>query len=272
MIIRNGLVFRGDGFEEKDLSFENGIITDIAPTGTSDGKSYDVQGAYVLPGFVDIHTHQCVHSNFCGVSPAEIERMLAYYGRQGVTSVVLTTLTNGEGMVGGKTCAALPYLGKKGYGAVLREGSVFDKDEYEEVLGDGVLFHPAVVSAMFSVFGSRRICFVSDRTQMSEIPHKEYVLDGKAIIIKSGCSSHVEGDEIVGSAVNLMDCFRHAVNIGITLEDAVRAVSYNPACAVAIASYVGSLIPGKIADILVLDSDLMLLDVFIAGERQTTNS
>ena len=57
MIIRNGLVFRREGFLKKDLAFENGIITDIAPAGTLSGNGVDATGAYVTPGFVDIHTH-----------------------------------------------------------------------------------------------------------------------------------------------------------------------------------------------------------------------
>ena len=120
MIIRNGLVFVDDRFRKKDLTFSNGIITDIAPAGSIPGEGFDTGGAYVLPGFVDIHTHGCVNYDFCDADPAGLEKMLAYYGRQGVTSVLLTTMSYGEDVLSRITSVALKYLGKKGYGAVVR--------------------------------------------------------------------------------------------------------------------------------------------------------
>ena len=121
MIIRNGLVFGADcAFTKADLAFENGIITNIAPAGSMPGDGFDAAEAYVLPGFVDIHTHGCVNSDFCDADPAGLERMLAYYGRHGVTSVVFAAMSFSEGELAGIIHAAVPYFGKRGYGAVLR--------------------------------------------------------------------------------------------------------------------------------------------------------
>ena len=119
-VIRNGLVFGAGGFAENDLAFDGGIITEIAPAGTLNGDIYDAGGAYVTPGFIDIHTHGCVNSDFCDADPDGIEKMLAYYGRNGVTSVLLTTMSYGEEVLDSITRVALRYFGKKGYGAVLR--------------------------------------------------------------------------------------------------------------------------------------------------------
>ena len=119
-VIRNGTVFVDDHFVEKDLAFDDGIITDIAPPGSIDGECYDAAGAYVLPGFVDIHTHGCVNYDFCDADPAGMEKMLSYYGRSGVTSVILTTMSYGEDVLSGIIRVALNYIGKKGYGAILR--------------------------------------------------------------------------------------------------------------------------------------------------------
>jgi len=372
-IIRNGLVFVDEHFEEKDLAFEGGIITDIAPAGSISGDALDVAGAYVLPGFVDIHTHGCVNSDFCDANPAGYEEMLAYYGRQGITSVILTTMSYGEDVLKNITSAALRYLGKKGYGAVLRGvslegpfineakrgaqnpdyivspdvslfnrlyaafddnirllnmapelpgslelirhaakhctvslahtaadydcaasafdagashvthlfnampgfhhrepgvvGAAFDHAATVEMVSDGVHLHPSVVRAMFSMFGAHRICLISDSIRGTGMPNGEYELGGQAIIIKDGRSNLVNGGAIAGSAMNLADCFRQAVKFGVPIEDAVRAASYNPACAVSISSEVGSLKPGKEADIVIMDADLKVTDVFVGGER-----
>ena len=272
MIIRNGLVFRGDGFEEKDLSFEDGIITDVAPHGSKTGASYDAQGAYVVPGFVDIHTHGCMICDFCDVSSADIERIMALCGNQGVTSIALTAVSYGDNTLKKILHVAQPYLGKKGYGASLRIGESFDKTEYVEMICDGALFHPSVVRAMFKRFGAQRVCLVSYRSRSTEMADGEYAFVGYTAAKNGGQTNPVNGGGTAQSAMSLTDCFRYAVEIGIPIEDAVRAASYNPACAVSIASNVGSLVPGKSADILVMDSDLKLVDVFIAGERQNAVS
>ena len=373
MIIRNGLVFIDDRFEKRDVSFENDIITDIAPVGSITGEGFDAEGAYVLPGFVDIHTHGCVNYDFCDADPEGLEKMLAYYGSQGVTSVLLTTMSYSEDVLSRITGVALRYLGKKGYGAVLRGvnmegpfineakrgaqnpeyimnpdinlfdrlntafdgnirlldiapelpgsldlirhasksctvslahtctdydcavaafeagatnathlfnampafnhrepgliGAAFDCAAYVEIISDGVHLHPSVVRAMFKMFDPHRICLISDSIRGTGMPTGVYELGGQAITVKDGRSNLVNGGAIAGSAMNLADCFRQAVKFGIPLTDAVRAASYNPARAVSIASETGSLIPGKNADILVLDADLQVLAVYVCGER-----
>jgi len=372
-IIRNGFVLDCDGFRKGDITFEDGVIKSLAPAGSIPGDGFDAAGAYVLPGLVDIHTHGCVNYDFCDANPAGLEEMLAYYGRQGITSVVLTTMSYGEDVLKNITEVALRYMGKSGYGAVLRGvslegpfineakrgaqnpiyimdpdinlfdrlyasfggsirllniapelpgsmelirhaakcctvslahtsadydcavsafdagaihvthmfnampgfghrapgviGAAFDKATFAEIISDGVHLHPSVVRAMFKMFGSHRICLVSDSTRGTGMPNGEYDLGGQVTIIKDGRSTLAGSGTIAGSAMNLADCLRRAVEFGIPLEDAVRAASYNPAKATSLSSVIGSLEPGKIADILVLDADLHTLAVFAGGQR-----
>jgi len=144
MIIRNGLVFGADCvFSKADLAFENGIITSITPAGSMSGDGIDAGGAYVLPGFVDIHTHGCVNSDFCDADCAGLEKMLAYYGGHGVTSVVSATMSYGEDVLSGVIHAAVPYFGRKGYGAVLRgvnmEGPFINPGKYGAQKPDNII-------------------------------------------------------------------------------------------------------------------------------------
>jgi len=374
MNVRNGLVFNADcDFVKADLAFENGIITDIAPSGSLSGDGFDAEGAYVLPGFIDMHSHGCVNSDFCDADSTGLEKMLAYYGRQGVTSVVLAAMSYGEDVLTGIFRAAVPYFGINGYGAVLRGinmegpfinpdkcgaqnpgsviapdtgmfdrlyavsgknirllgiapelpgglelirhaagrcavglahtaadydtaaaafnsgashvihmfnamppfghrapgviGAAFDYAAYVEIICDGVHLHHSVVRAMFRMFGASRICLVSDSIRGAGMPDGRYELNGQTVIVKEGRSNLANGGAIAGSVVNLPDCVRNAVKIGIGLNDAVRAASLNPARAASIDSTVGSLEPGKSADILIWDADLRTVAVFAAGER-----
>ncbi|MFV0413287.1 MAG: N-acetylglucosamine-6-phosphate deacetylase [Oscillospiraceae bacterium] len=122
MIVKNGIVFNEESrLQAADIAFENGVITQIAPAGTLSGaEEIEAGGQYVLPGFVDIHSHGCMNSDFCDSDPAGIEKMLQYYGSQGVTSIVPATMSFDEPILTDVLNAMLPYFDKEGGGSVLR--------------------------------------------------------------------------------------------------------------------------------------------------------
>ena len=60
-------------------------------------------------------------------------------------------------------------------------------------------------------------------------------------------------------------CMRNAIRFGVGEENAVRAASYNPACAIGAQNEVGSIETGKVADFVVCDGDYTAKRVFLAG-------
>lgn len=122
MIIKNGIVFNAESrLQAADLAYENGVITKLAPAGTLSGaEEIEAGGRYVLPGFVDIHSHGCMNSDFCDGDPAGIEKMLQYYGTQGITSIVPATMSFDEPILTDVLNAMLPYFDKEDGGSVLR--------------------------------------------------------------------------------------------------------------------------------------------------------
>ena len=59
----------------------------------------------------------------------------------------------------------------------------------------------------------------------------------------------------------------NAIRFGVAEEDAVRAASYNPACAIGAENIVGSIESGKRADFLVCDGEYNTRRVFLAGKE-----
>ena len=62
MRIQNGILMTIENgrFENGYVDFENGVITafgDLAQAVPYAGEVYDAQGGYILPGFMDAHTH-----------------------------------------------------------------------------------------------------------------------------------------------------------------------------------------------------------------------
>ena len=72
---------------------------------------------------------------------------------------------------------------------------------------------------------------------------------------------------IACSATNLYDCMVNAIRFGIPEEDAIRAASYNPACAIGADKLVGSIETGKDADLVLLDEEANIVHVFARGKQ-----
>ena len=134
-----------------------------------------------------------------------------------------------------------------------------------ELICDGVHIHPSVVRATFKMFGPKRVILVSDTMRAAGMPDGDYTLGGQPVKVKGKYATLADGT-LAGSVTNLMNCMRTAVSFGIPLEDAVWAAAVNPARAIGIFSRMGSLEPGKRANVVVLDQNQELKDVFFRGE------
>ena len=91
MVIGNANVFVKGAFRKASVTVEDGKITYVgAPTKTYD---IDAKGMYLVPGFVDIHTHGAKNEDFSDGKRPGITKMSRYYAKNGVTSFVATTMT-----------------------------------------------------------------------------------------------------------------------------------------------------------------------------------
>lgn len=130
---------------------------------------------------------------------------------------------------------------------------------YVEVICDGIHVHESMVKLAFDMFKNRMV-LVSDSICAAGLEDGEYEFVGYRIFVKNGLATYENGT-IVGSVSTLYDCMRHAVEIGIPVEEAVAAATMNPAKSIGIYDEVGSLTPGKRADVLILDKNLGLIRV-----------
>lgn len=90
MLIKNGKVLIGKSFIDADVQFDS-LITAV---GKLEGAAdFDAAGCYVVPGFVDIHTHGAVGEDFSDGKAEGMQPMADYYAAHGVTSFLATTMT-----------------------------------------------------------------------------------------------------------------------------------------------------------------------------------
>lgn len=133
-----------------------------------------------------------------------------------------------------------------------------------ELICDGIHIHPCVVKSTFKLFGAERMVLISDSMMATGMEDGEYALGGQPVIVK-GNRALLKDGTIAGSATNLYDCMRTAIQMGVPKEEAVRAATCNPAQAVGLSEECGVLRPGRRADVLLADGDFALLEVIKSG-------
>ncbi|MEG0074806.1 MAG: N-acetylglucosamine-6-phosphate deacetylase [Eubacterium sp.] len=134
-----------------------------------------------------------------------------------------------------------------------------------ELISDGVHIHPAMIRAAFKIFTDDRMVLISDSMMATGLSDGEYSLGGQAVHVSGNLATLADGT-IAGSATNLMDCLRKAVSFGIPLESALKMATVNPAKVLGETDVIGSLEPGKLANIVLLDKDLNVVKVIVKGK------
>lgn len=145
-------------------------------------------------------------------------------------------------------------------------GAAFDHPGVTaELICDGVHVAPAMVRAAFRLFSAERIVLISDSMRATGLDDGDYTLGGQSVHVHGNRATLADGT-LAGSVTNLMDCLRNAVAFGIPLADAVQAAAVNPVRVIGESDRLGSLEPGKLANMVLLDKSLNVVKVFIKGK------
>ncbi|MGI5529737.1 N-acetylglucosamine-6-phosphate deacetylase [Streptomyces syringium] len=139
-----------------------------------------------------------------------------------------------------------------------------------ELINDGTHLHPAVLELAFARAGADRVAFITDAMGAAGMTDGMFPLGPMRVEVKDGVARIADGPtagSIAGSTLTLDTAFKRAVTVdGLPVEDAVRALSVNPARLLGLADRVGSLEPGKDADLVVLNGSYDLVGVMRKGE------
>ena len=135
-----------------------------------------------------------------------------------------------------------------------------------ELICDGHHIHPASVRLAFAMFPGRMV-LVSDSGRCAGLEEgAKFDLGGQDAWLRGGVGKLGDGT-IACSAANLWQCLNNVLAWGISEEEAIRAATYNPACAIGAEKLVGSIETGKQADFLICSPDYTTRRVFIAGNE-----
>lgn len=161
-------------------------------------------------------------------------------------------------------CNAMPPLHHREPGPI---GAAFDSSDVTvELIADGKHVDPAMVRLVFKIFGEKRVILISDSMRAAGLADGEYDLGGQKVSVHDDLA-WLTPDTIAGSVTDVCTCMRRCVNdFDIPFEVAVRAATENPARALGIFNDYGSIMPGKIANAVILDEDLAVKNVILRGK------
>jgi N-acetylglucosamine-6-phosphate deacetylase len=133
-----------------------------------------------------------------------------------------------------------------------------------ELIADGVHVENTAMKMLLQAKGASGVILISDGISATGMPDGNYLLGGLEITVRGGVCRNSEG-KLAGSTLTLDRALRNIVNLGIPLADALCMLTLNPAKLLGIEFKKGSLRPGADADIVLLDQDLQVKQVFTRG-------
>ncbi|MBK3646731.1 N-acetylglucosamine-6-phosphate deacetylase [Streptomyces sp. MBT33] len=160
---------------------------------------------------------------------------------------------------------AMPALGHRTPGPIA--ALLEDERITVELIDDGTHLHPAALQLAFHRAGAGRVAFITDAMDAAGFGDGRYMLGPLEVEVSEGVARLVEGGSIAGSTLTLDRAFKRAVTVDrLPVEDVVAAISANPARLLGMDDRIGSLEPGKDADLVLLDHQFDLKGVMRRGE------
>ncbi|HEY8504184.1 MAG TPA: N-acetylglucosamine-6-phosphate deacetylase [Gemmataceae bacterium] len=156
-------------------------------------------------------------------------------------------------------------------GGVLEATLYFD-ELTTEVIADGKHLQGELLRLAYKVKGPDRLALVTDANRALDMPDGEYWFgpegSGERIVRRDGVGVMPDGAALASGVMGLDHAVRtfHALT-GVPLPEVVRMASLTPAQVLGLEGAIGSIAPGKRADLVVLDPGLEVRGVFVGGER-----
>ena len=137
-----------------------------------------------------------------------------------------------------------------------------------EMICDFVHLDEAAMDIVYRMKGAENITIISDSGYMTGLGDGEFkVGDYEQVrIVKNGVC-RTEGGCIAGSCVSMLAGARNLLRMGVPLWEVSLMGSLNPAKALGVDPWLGSLEEGKAADMIVCDKELNIKAVFVDGRR-----
>ncbi|NWL88850.1 MULTISPECIES: N-acetylglucosamine-6-phosphate deacetylase [unclassified Paenibacillus] len=138
-----------------------------------------------------------------------------------------------------------------------------------EIIADGIHVHKAAIKLLASVKTDHNLLLITDAMSAAGLGNGDYMLGDLPVVVKDNvCTLKESEGTLAGSTLTMIRGFRYLVlEVGLSIERASEAASGNPARLLRMDHITGTIETGKQADLLLVDHDLELQQIWIKGRQ-----
>ncbi len=162
---------------------------------------------------------------------------------------------------------AMPYITGREPGLV---GAIFDEpDVYCGIIADGLHVDYVNIRNAKRIKGDK-LCLVTDATAPAGANIEQFIFAGKTIYYRNGLCVDENGT-LSGSALTMIEGVRNLVeHCGIALDEVLRMATLYPARAMGVATRLGSIAPGMVANLTAFTHDFKIIKTIVNGNEVVT--
>lgn len=147
-------------------------------------------------------------------------------------------------------------------------GAALESDVYCEIICDGLHLHPGIVRLLWKVKGQQRLVAITDSIMAAGLPDGNYHLGVNQVVVEKGDAKLASDGTRAGSTLTQDRALRNLLAFtGLPLEELLPVLTENPAKLIGVYDRKGSIENGKDADLVILDEQMQVSDVFLRGRR-----
>ena len=145
-----------------------------------------------------------------------------------------------------------------------------------EIISDGKHLPPELLRLIVKNKGIDNICLITDSMRGAGMPEGSRpklgsLTNGQETLIRDGVAMMPDLKAFAGSICTTDRCVRTMYKLaGVSLPDAVRMMTANPAKVLGINGSKGTIAKGMDADLVVFDEDINISSVYVGGEPRYT--
>lgn len=145
-----------------------------------------------------------------------------------------------------------------------------------EIIADGIHVPSDLLKLVVKIKGTEHIALVTDSMRAAGMPEGPSILGGlqggQEVIVEDGVAKLLDRSAFAGSVATTDRLVRTMVREAcVSLPEAVRMVTVNPARIMGIADRKGRISPGFDADIVIFDNDINISETIIKGKTVYRN-
>ena len=146
-------------------------------------------------------------------------------------------------------------------------GAVLESDIYCEMICDGRHLHPGTVRLLIKTKGLDKVIAITDSIMAAGLPDGNYKLGVNDVVVVDGDAKLADTGVRAGSTLTQDTALRNLLSFTKRpVEEILPMLSENPAKLLGIFDSKGSIDNGKNADIVILNDEYQVCDVFVEGK------